>query len=48
MPTYRIKFTVNDEIEADNEQEALERLMDNIIDSHCSDIDYYEIEEVKE
>jgi len=48
MPIYKVKFTVDDEIEADNEQEALERVMDDIIDSHCADIDYYEIEEVKE
>ena len=48
MPTYRVRFNIDIDIEAENEQEAMDRVSEDIMDYYSIDKDYYVIEEVKE
>ena len=48
MPTYRVLFIEETEIEAENEEEAFVKVRDDIIDYYSLDKEYYKIEEVIE
>ena len=48
MPTYRVRFNIDIDIDAENEQDAMDKVSGDIIDYYSIDDDYYVIEEVKE
>lgn len=48
MPTYRVRFNIDIEVEADSESEAMDKVSMDIMDYYSVESDYYVIEEVNE
>lgn len=48
MATYKVKFVVETEIDAENEKMAVDMVCDDIVEFYSIDKDYYTVEKVKE
>lgn len=48
MPIYNVKFIEETQVEADDEEQAIEIVRGDICDFYVHDDAYYEVKEVKE